>query len=137
MLFEDTEGDEKVKVGRVEIGPETLPQGKHIIPRELSLVPDKQHAEEKEKVRTVSALEVQVQLRIHQLYEVVECKQLKSHARLIAKKVALLANRQLMVTPGRCIRKLTILSMKPTKPQKATASSCMIAYTGARRSLMP
>ncbi len=79
-----------MKIAAQEVGPEGFPESEHIYPFEFTLVPDEQHTEEEEKVCRVGALEVEVEVRIHQLDKVIECEELGTHAGLIAQKVTLL-----------------------------------------------
>lgn len=48
--------------------------------------------------------------------------------------IGLVINRRWLMIGGVIV---TIRSMNPTNAQKATASSCMTAYIGANRSLIP
>lgn len=70
--------------------PLGLPETKNIWPLELPLIPHQQHAEKEEKVGAVGRLEVQIQLRIHQLYQMVKRQQLRTHSGLIPKEVVFL-----------------------------------------------
>ena len=54
------------------IGPKGFPEAKNVYPFEFALVPDKQHAEEKEEVGRVSRLEMEIKFRIHELDEIIE-----------------------------------------------------------------
>lgn len=104
VLLEDRKRDEDVEVGAVVVGPQRLPQTQNVSPLELALVPDKQHAEEEEEVGRVGRLEVEVQLRVHELHEVVERHELLAHARLVAEEVSLHAVHKADETPeGDCV----------------------------------
>lgn len=89
-----------MKVATQEVGPEGFPESEHIYPFEFALVPDEQHTEEEEKVGRVGTLEVEVEVRIHELDEVIECEELGTHAGLIAEKVTLLYILRSAVTRG-------------------------------------
>ena len=70
---------------------------------------------------------MEVEGRVHELDEVVEGEELGAHAGLITEEIAFL-----LTVSGRADglgggKELTIRFIKPTKPQKATASSCMTA----------
>ena len=69
-----------MELAAVEIRPETFPQAEHVCPFELTLVPDKKHAEEKEEVGGICGLKMKVECGVHQLDKVVESQQLVSHA---------------------------------------------------------
>ena len=90
VFLKDGKGNEEMEVATVIIRPQPLPQTEHVGPYELALVPDKQHAEEKEEIGGVGGLQVHIELRIHELQQVVESEQLCPHARLIAQEVAFL-----------------------------------------------
>lgn len=128
VFFENGNGDEEVEVCREVVGPEAFPQTQHVQPGELALVPDEQHAEEEEKVCRVDGLEVEVKFWVEQLDEVVQGGELEAHAALVAEEVSFLrASHVSSDKQSDEIKVLTMRFIKFTKPQKATASSCMTA----------
>lgn len=89
-----------MKIAAQEVGPEGFPESEHIDPFEFALVPDEQHSEKEEKVGRVGALEVEVEVWIHELDKVIECEELGTHAGLIAEKITLLHILRSAVTRG-------------------------------------
>ena len=61
-----------------------------VSPFKFAFVPNKKHAKEEEKVGGVGRLEVQIEFGIHELNEVVEGKELGTHAGLVAEEVPFL-----------------------------------------------
>ena len=129
MLLQDRQRNEQMEVAAHIIRPQALPQPQHVRPFKFAFVPDEQHAEEEEKIRRIGFLEVEIEGGVHELDEVIEGEKLGSHAGLVAEEVALLAitDQRERPQPTEWRRRGTILSMKPTKPQKAIASSCSTA----------
>ena len=78
-----------MELAAVVVCPEGFPEAKNVCPREFALVPDEEHAEEKEEVGGVCGLEVEVKGWVHQLDELVESEQLIPHAGLVAEEVSL------------------------------------------------
>lgn len=72
------------------IGPQHLPQAEDIIPWEFPLIPDEEHAEEEEEVGGVCRLQMCVQLRVHELYKMIEGDKLRAHPGLVTEKVSFL-----------------------------------------------
>lgn len=90
MLFENGQGEEEMEAAGEIICPERFPETENVRPFEFALVPDNQHAEEKEEVGAVGGLEVQVELGVHELNEVVDGEELGAHAGLVAEEVLFL-----------------------------------------------
>jgi hypothetical protein len=84
VLLQDGKSYEDVKVTTLIVCPQRLPQSKGVGPFELSLVPHKKHAEEEEKVGRVGGLQMEVELRVHELYKVVERRELLAHPGLVS-----------------------------------------------------
>ena len=99
VLLQDRERDEQVEVGAEVVRPQALPEPQRIGPLELALVPDEQHAEEEEEVGRVGGLEVHVELRVHELHQVVQGEQLRAHPGLVAQEVPLHAVHELYEAP--------------------------------------
>jgi hypothetical protein len=90
MFLQNCQCNEDVEIATIVISPKRLPESQDIGPFEFSLVPDKEHTEEKEEVCGIGGLEMEIEFRIHNLDEMIECKKLFAHAGLIAKEIALL-----------------------------------------------
>lgn len=79
-----------MEIAALVVGPKRFPQPQYISPLKLSLIPHQEHAEEEKEICRVGRLEMQVQLRIHELDKVVECCELLAHTRLVPQEVSLL-----------------------------------------------
>jgi hypothetical protein len=83
-----------VEIAALVVGPQSLPQSKHVGPLKFSLVPNQKHAEKEEEICRVSRLKMKVEFGVHELYEVVECCELLAHAGLVSQEVTLLRTYQ-------------------------------------------
>ena len=88
MLLKDRKRDEEMEVAAEIIRPQDLPEPQYIGPFKFALVPNKKHAEKEEEVCGVSRLQMQIQGRIHKLYQVIEREELSAHPRLVAQEIA-------------------------------------------------
>lgn len=99
VLLQYRQRHKQVEAAGFVIGPQALPQPQNIHPRELALIPHQQHAEEEEEVRAVRLLQMLPQLGVHKVHQLVERRQLRAHAGLVAQKVALHALHEVLECP--------------------------------------
>jgi hypothetical protein len=90
MPFQYGQSNEDVEVAAIKVGPKSLPEPQDVIPLKLPFVPNQQHAEEEKEIGRIGILEMKIELRIHELHQLIEGEELFSHARLVAKEIPLL-----------------------------------------------
>lgn len=90
MFFENGQGEEEMEAAGEIVCPKGFPETEDVRPFKFALVPNDQHTEEEEKVGAVGGLEVQVELRIHELDKMVDGEELGAHAGLVTEKVVFL-----------------------------------------------
>lgn len=72
VFLQDAQCHKEMEATGQIVRPQGFPQTQHVRPLEFPLVPDQQHAEEEEEVGAFGRLQVKVELRVHELHEMVE-----------------------------------------------------------------